>query len=133
MDTKSAVDVLPWMLVESTGDSEIDARIGRASDFNDNDDDAESCTCDESEDFDPDNPLRDLRRRFDAVDDQDRKDEKARVHVQEEARGCRRNYGGDEQKGVPIPKPILCHKSSASIDSTEEEKNKLFWEACLAS
>ncbi|XP_038682073.1 uncharacterized protein LOC119982662 [Tripterygium wilfordii] len=113
MDAKKGVvvvdDALAWMLVEATGDSEVDAKIKPVDGDDDDHDDAESCISD--------------------VPEENRRGDKKNQKV---AAGQEEKIGGvDEQKGKPI---ISKNKSStASVDSTEDEKNRLFWEACLGS
>ncbi|XVE73232.1 hypothetical protein DITRI_Ditri11bG0100600 [Diplodiscus trichospermus] len=142
MDIKSkVVDVTSFLLFEATGDSEagyFDPAMSINHADQDDDDDAESCSCDTTSGFLPSsvrefNSLEDKKLLANVGDDDDHHeddedgevvDQKA-VHLYKKCR--------DDQRIMAKEK-----KSSAvSVDSTstvnEMEKNRLFWEACLAS
>ncbi|WRX09575.1 hypothetical protein QQP08_002062 [Theobroma cacao] len=140
MDIKNhkVVDVSSFFLFEATGDSEAGcfdpamAVINHAEDDDDDDDDhddAESCSCDTS-DFVPSvrglNCLEDKAN----VDDEDEEDGEV-VEQQKEVHVCEK-WSNDQRIGVAKEQ-----KSAGSVDSTkslnEMEKNRLFWETCLAS
>ncbi|KAG6575870.1 hypothetical protein SDJN02_24581, partial [Cucurbita argyrosperma subsp. argyrosperma] len=107
-------DFSSHLLFEATGDSEADSLVGHGSstvsvEFND----AESCTDDTP-------AMRNKVQTYENDDDDDDDDENE-----------------EEVESKPIG---FMTESSASIDSAEEfkmlnevEKNRLFWETCLAS
>lgn len=145
---KVFVDVSSFFLFEATGDSEAEAGCfdpaGAMSVINHDEDDgdAESCSWDTTSDF-----IRELNRLEDRPnivvgedeeDDDGDRDGDGEVVDQKEPvchlyKKCRDDDG--------LSKSKLEKKSSrsVSVDSTqtqtmnEMEKNKLFWEACLAS
>ncbi|XP_022758130.1 uncharacterized protein LOC111305150 [Durio zibethinus] len=141
MDMKSkVVDVSSFLLFEATGDSEAGcfdpamSVVDRAE--NDDDDDAESCSCDTTSDFlhgvRQVNSLEDKAN----VDDDDHEvedgevvEQQKEVHLYEKCRDDQRINVGGVAKGKEL--------SHVSVDSTktmnEMEKSRLFWEACLAS
>ncbi|EXC34672.1 hypothetical protein L484_020441 [Morus notabilis] len=131
---KNVVDVSSFFLFEATGDSESCSKTNpdeRVSDLDD--DDAESCSWD-STDRCPSNGDS-----MDSVDAIDRNcsndDEDDECDRDEEEEGSdpvqRRTWSGSGER----------RKSNVSVDSTtksfeslnEMEKNRLFWETCLAS
>ncbi|KAK8486221.1 hypothetical protein V6N13_002885 [Hibiscus sabdariffa] len=130
MDNKSKViDISCFLLLEATGDSETLCFDPAMSD----DDDAESCSCDTP----GVRELNELEQKANVGDeDEDEDEEEGKVvELQKEPRlhkNCRED-GSDHQgfNGVGKGKK----PSSASVDSPEtlNEKNRLFWEACLAS
>ncbi|XP_027349378.1 uncharacterized protein LOC113860987 [Abrus precatorius] len=123
MDMKNPYDVSSsCMLLEATGDSEVDCspimgdhafEFGRADD-----DDAQSCSYDNSETF----SAAELDG-YESLNDDDGDEKKNDVHGTSYCED-------DEMQGH--------NKSCVSDDSGQElvdemEKNRLFWEACLAS
>ncbi|XVF21873.1 hypothetical protein REPUB_Repub12eG0127000 [Reevesia pubescens] len=150
MDIKSKiVDVSSFLLFEATGDSEAGYFDPAMSDFinhadnnDDDDDDAESCSCDTTtSDFllpGVGNQLNyGLEDKANVDGDDHHEDEEdgevveqqKEIHLYEKCRDDQRINGGvaNEKKS----------SSAVSVDSTktmnEMEKNRLFWEACLAS
>ncbi|KAK8509885.1 hypothetical protein V6N13_093725 [Hibiscus sabdariffa] len=133
MDVKSKViDISPFLLFEATGDSETgwsDPAISV-----DDDDDAESCSCDTSPEFIPGvRGLNGLEHKASVGDDEEEEEGEV-VELRTEAGlhknrrdGHRRFKGGVREKGKK--------SSSVSVDSAKhlKDKNRLFWEACLAS
>lgn len=133
MGTKNVVDLSSFFLVEATGDSEVDfdpnlAIIDLA------DDDAESCSCDVSED----SCVGDLNGCevegcANVVDDQEEEQEQEQEKEKEkEEIHVYHSWTGEHTETTAK------QKSCVSVDSTNEsmnemEKNRLFWEACLAS
>ncbi|XP_011033636.1 PREDICTED: uncharacterized protein LOC105132057 isoform X2 [Populus euphratica] len=134
--------ILSWSLqlhkakaLEAAGDSEVDSDPTMSTiDLVDDDDDAESCSCDTADH----SCVRDI------------------INVAcSEVEAYQVNYnvvgGGDdddeEEEGVEVCQSWVHHvhvglpvkqKSCVSVDSShesmnEKEKDKLFWEACLAS
>lgn len=145
MDVKQTADVSRYILFEATGDSEADCdpmmddqvgyEIARAhDDDDDDDDDAESCSYDGSENQNCNLQGEQLRGCGSRDADYERDAEKKKD--EEEARVCHgTSYCDDDDDDDEIPKH---HNSSLSVDSgqhlmDEMEKNRRFWEACLAS
>ncbi|XWS46739.1 hypothetical protein CRYUN_Cryun14cG0093900 [Craigia yunnanensis] len=130
------IDVSSFLLFEATGDSEAGCFDPAMSVINHaEDDDAESCSCDTTSDFLPGvRKLNSLEDKATVDDDHHEDEEDGEVVEQKEVRvykKCRDDH--QRINGVAKEK-----KSSAvSVDSTktmnEMEKNRLFWEACLAS
>ena len=114
------------MLLESTGDSEADCNPNmgeHAYEIHTADDDAQSCSYDESETGNPAEP-KGCCESLNDDDDDDEDGKKGDV--------CGTSYCEDDEMQEHH------HKSSVSDDSGQEpvdemEKNRLFWEACLAS
>ncbi|XP_022728246.1 uncharacterized protein LOC111283869 [Durio zibethinus] len=141
MDIKSkVVDVSSFLLFEATGDSEsgcFDPAISVINHDEDGDDDndAESCSCDTTSDFlHRVRELNSLEEKVNVGDDHHEDEEDGEVVEQKEVcayKKCRDDY--QNINGVAKEKK----PSTVSLDSTktknEMEKNKLFWEACLAS
>ncbi|XVF72523.1 hypothetical protein PTKIN_Ptkin12aG0128100 [Pterospermum kingtungense] len=149
MDIKGkVVDVSSFLLFEATGDSEAGccfdpalSAINPAEDHVD-DDDAESCSFDAtSDDLLPAGVFRELNsleyKRANVVGDDDlihEDEEDGEVVDQQEVHNLYKKCRDDQRfiNGVAAKEK----KSSAvSVDSSmsEMEKNRLFWEACLAS
>lgn len=118
---RNLVDVSSFLFFEATGDSELDSVDPNVSitTFSQHDDDAESCSYDSS-DFHTahDEVINDsCCHHFQAciIDDNVEEGDEAHSHIRDEK------------------------KSSVSVDSSHEElpsemeKNRLFWETCLAS
>ncbi|XVF32677.1 hypothetical protein REPUB_Repub17cG0103300 [Reevesia pubescens] len=133
------VDVSSFLIFEATGDSEtgfFDPAMSVINHAENDNDDAESCSCDTTSDFLPgvrevNSSLEDKEN--DGDDDYEEDGEvveQKEVHLYKKCRDDNRqriNGGGVAKENK---------KSSAvSVDSTlnEMEKNRLFWEACLAS
>ncbi|XP_021621853.1 uncharacterized protein LOC110621882 [Manihot esculenta] len=122
MDTKKDVDLSSFLLVEASGDSESDFDPNSA--IKDHvDDDAQSCSCDVSDYYSRVTEVQ--QESVHGVDDHHKevgKEQEDEVHgYQEWANGLTVNQ-----------------KSCVSVESTNEsmnemEKNRLFWETCLAS
>ncbi|XWS31649.1 hypothetical protein CRYUN_Cryun23aG0094500 [Craigia yunnanensis] len=102
------------------------------------DDDAESCSCDTTLDFLPGvrelNSLEDKLANVNGDDDHHEDEEDGEVVEQKEVHFYKKCRDDQRINGVVAKE----NKSSAvSVDSTttmnEMEKNRLFWEACLAS
>lgn len=151
------IDISPFLLFESTGDSEKDSEINMCSVNNDNMevsydngvDDAQSCCSDSSEIFNNDRgdcfkeylngkksdqkrmhgydnspKYRDHRNEFDEDEDDD--DD-----------GAINQYCRSRKKGFVFSRTQK-KKSKGCVDSKmepikKEEKDKLFWDTCLAS
>ncbi|MBA0669904.1 hypothetical protein Goklo_024255 [Gossypium klotzschianum] len=108
----------------------------------DDDDDAESCSCDTAPDVV--HGVREiggsLKNKFanvvEGVDDEDDDDDDDGVVEQKEVQLYKKGCRDDERiKGVGVGKE---KKSSSSAENSSEtmnemEKNRLFWETCLAS
>lgn len=112
MDGKNVIDVSSFFLFEATGDSESDFEPGMAADVEK--DDAESCIC----------GLYDTDR---VEDDDEFVDQRSP------------NDDDDDNDEVTIDQWWINDKM-VSVDSDsggelmdESAKNRLFWEACLAS
>ncbi|MBA0709324.1 hypothetical protein Golax_024362 [Gossypium laxum] len=146
-----AVDVSSFLLFEATGDSEsgcssdpamVDISHDDDGDDDDDDDDAESCSCDTAPDVV--HGVREiggsLKNKFanvvEGVDDEDDDDDDDGVVEQKEGQLYKKGCRDDERiKGVGVGKE---KKSSSSAENSSEtmnemEKNRLFWETCLAS
>ncbi|MBA0826478.1 hypothetical protein Goarm_011324 [Gossypium armourianum] len=143
-----AVDVSSFLLLEATGDSESGCSSDPAmvdishDDDDDDDDDAESCSCDTAPDVV--HGVREiggsLKNKFanvvEGVDDEDDDDDDDGVVEQKEVQLYKKGCRDDERiKGVGVGKE---KKSSSSAENSSEtmnemEKNRLFWETCLAS
>ncbi|MBA0854080.1 hypothetical protein Goshw_025730 [Gossypium schwendimanii] len=145
-----AVDVSSFLLFEATGDSESGcssdpAMVDISHDDDgddDDDDDAESCSCDTAPDVV--HGVREiggsLKNKFanvvEGVDDEDDDDDDDGVVEQKEVQLYKKGCRDDERiKGVGVGKE---KKSSSSAENSSEtmnemEKNRLFWETCLAS
>ncbi|XP_022771045.1 uncharacterized protein LOC111314187 [Durio zibethinus] len=142
MDIKSKVfDVSSFLLFEATGDSEAGFFDPAVSVVNhaeeDDNDDAESCSCDTTSDFLPGvRELDSLENKLANVGDDDHHEdeEDGEVVEQEEVHLYKKCRDDQRINGVVAKEKKL---SAVSVDSTktmnEMEKNRLFWEACLAS
>ncbi|KAK8639551.1 hypothetical protein V6N13_137926 [Hibiscus sabdariffa] len=143
------VDVSSFLLFEATGDSESGCNSDPAiaainDDYHDYADDAESCSCDTVSGYLPglrkivslENKSVNVGGNFDADDDADDDDgvvEQREVQLYEKC--CR-----DDQRvnnGAFVAKENN-PSSAVSVENSNEtmnemEKNRLFWEACLAS
>lgn len=146
MDMKQPADVSRFMLFEATGDSEADCdspmMMDDQVDNNDDDnDDAESCSYDGSEnqncnlqgDQQHHHGCGSCELDYDEHHDAEKK--------KDEGEACG-SYGisyCDDDDDVDVDEIIQKrHKSILSVDSgqhlmDEMEKNRRFWEACLAS
>ncbi|KAF7804802.1 phosphopantothenoylcysteine decarboxylase subunit VHS3 [Senna tora] len=136
MDMKQSVDVSRFMLLEATGDSEADcdliARLHHDDD--DDDDDAQSCSYDGSDESDTQNFNlgygscdpdfnNDAEKKKDGGEEEEEEEEKACVYY-----GSSYCDDGDEE--------VQKHQNSSDSGQhlmDEMEKNRRFWEACLAS
>lgn len=146
MEGNNVVNVSSFFLFEeATGDSDETNHNSKPTTANDNigvamdDDDAESCSWDLS---DSHNQLDDDDGHDDVHDDhKERRKEEEDGDEEEDAEiSSAYNQKWDEKRSIGIS--IDNHqKSSVSVDSTKDdfeslnemEKNRLFWEACLAS
>ncbi|XP_061366483.1 uncharacterized protein LOC133309701 [Gastrolobium bilobum] len=122
MDMKDPFDVSSYMLLEVTGDSEADCNpiMGeQAHEIDREDDDAQSCSDDNSETCNA-SELNVFDESLNADDEDEKKVD-----------GYGTSYCEDDEMQEH-------HKSCVSDDSGQElvdemERNRLFWEACLAS
>ncbi|XWS36230.1 hypothetical protein CRYUN_Cryun20dG0067500 [Craigia yunnanensis] len=137
MDIKNkVVDISSFLLFEATGDSETGCFDPAMSVINHaEDDDAESCSCDTTSGFLPGvRELNSLEDKANIGDDHHEDEEDGEVVEQKEVRVYKkRRVDHQRNNGVAKEKKL----SAISVDSTktmnEMEKNRLFWEACLAS
>ncbi|KAJ6941063.1 hypothetical protein NC651_006992 [Populus alba x Populus x berolinensis] len=140
---KKSVDVSSFLLVEATGDSEVDSDPNMTIiDLVDDDDDgdAESCSCDTSYHSCVNGVYSEVEEyhvNYNVVDEEQRRQEEEEEEEEEQ----------QQEKGVHVYQSRVDHghaglpmkqKSCVSVDSAnesinEKEKNRLFWEACLAS
>jgi hypothetical protein len=113
-----------YMLIEATGDSEVDSNDPNINGFGsaDDDDDAQSCCHDNAAEFK-------ACESWNEDDDDVEKDKKDDVNV----------YGSSYCEDDEMQEQNN-YKSYVSDDSSDKEfvddemeKNRLFWEACLAS
>ncbi|KAB1997197.1 hypothetical protein ES319_D12G008900v1 [Gossypium barbadense] len=130
------IDISSYLLLEATGDSESGCCFDPAMsvinhDDDGDDDDAESCSCDTTT-SDVVHGVREVNRFEQKAndDDDDDDDDGEVVEMRKEVRlhkKCRddRRFNGGAAKD----------EKSSTVDSTKtlKEKNRLFWEACLAS
>ncbi|KAK8532558.1 hypothetical protein V6N13_131878 [Hibiscus sabdariffa] len=147
------VDVSSFLLFEATGDSEsgcnsdpaiadINGQHYNDDDYHDYDDDAESCSCDTVSGYLPgvreivslENKSVNVGGDFDDGDDDDDDGVVEQREVQLYEKCCR-----DDQRvnGAFVAKEKN-PSSAVSLENSNEtmnemEKNRLFWEACLAS
>jgi hypothetical protein len=114
-----------YMLIEATGDSEVDSNDPNIDGFGsaDDDDDAQSCCHDNAAEF------KACESWNDDDDDDVEKNKKGDVNV----------YGSSYCEDDEMQEQNN-YKSYVSDDSSDKEfvddemeKNRLFWEACLAS
>uniref|UniRef100_A0A5B6YUZ5 Uncharacterized protein n=1 Tax=Davidia involucrata TaxID=16924 RepID=A0A5B6YUZ5_DAVIN len=153
MDLRNVVDVSSFLHCEATGDSEADSDLNMGAVSTDMDvaeDDAQSCSCDLSDcarviEFDhfDDDDGDDLEYVHDDDDDDDYDDD----DEEEEEEVINQYWAGDDKVAPPSKAPglVTCtaaagqrKKSRGCIDPTKElmnemDRNKLFWETCLAS
>ncbi|KAJ9187716.1 hypothetical protein P3X46_003140 [Hevea brasiliensis] len=139
INTKKDVDLFSCLLVEASGDSEadFDPNVAINKDLADDDDDAQSCSCDVSDDCY--SCVADLnacneveQASIDHVVD-DYKDEEEKQDKKEEPEVHGYQEWANGHLGLTVDQ-----KSCVSVESTNEpmnemEKNRLFWETCLAS
>ncbi|XP_059663797.1 pheromone-processing carboxypeptidase KEX1 [Cornus florida] len=135
MEWRNFVDMSSFLLFEAAGDSEADSDLNMdAVDTNVADDDAQSCSCDFSDsvlvpEFDD---FSDDQGSLHHDDDDDDGDE-------EEEEAIDQNWTGDSKVVPPFTMPGMAvagqlNKMRACVDSnTEMQKNRDFWETCLAS
>ncbi|XP_054804448.1 uncharacterized protein LOC129307494 [Prosopis cineraria] len=136
MDRKPT-DVSRFMLFEATGDSEADGDAimddqSDGADGDDDDDDAESFSYEGSESHNWDLVDQQLRGHTPCVADAECEHPDGKKNDEEEADVHGTSYCDDDE----IQKHQ--HRSSLSVDSAQQlmdemEKNRRFWEACLAS
>lgn len=126
MDLKATADVSAHLLFEATGDSEAEALSDPIMDaIALSDDDAQSCSYDASESRNVSEVINGYVS-HDELDDEKKEDEDEEVCV------YGTSYCEDDDEIQQH------HKSTESVDSgpdlvDEIEKNRRFWEACLAS
>ncbi|CAL5357561.1 unnamed protein product [Camellia sinensis] len=138
MDEMNVVDVSSFMLLEATGDSEVDSElnmdVAADHDADDDDDDAQSCSCDLLDYCGPEFDYDHLGNAHDQDLHFDDDDDEGEVIDQDWTDD---DNDDDDQVGLSSTAKAGLHKKS-SVDSNMElmnemEKNRLFWEACLAS
>ncbi|WOH01624.1 hypothetical protein DCAR_0521008 [Daucus carota subsp. sativus] len=145
------IEVSPFLLFESTGDSEEDSHLTNCS--CDDDDDNKEVTCDDVDDCQ--SCCSDSSEICDTYHDNDKSTDLVRVHghVYDSNKRHRNDYDEDDDEddddgavsqecssrnaGVGYSRTQL-KKCKVSVDSRvdsikKEEKDKLFWDACLAS
>lgn len=121
MDIKGRhADFSSYILFEATGDSENAYELGRVDDHDD--DDALSCSYDES-DACNESELNVCDR---SCDDEKKEDEE-----KDDAYGA--SYCEEDEMQEHYQKSYVSSDSSQEEFVDEMEKDKLFWEACLAS
>ncbi|KAI9400257.1 hypothetical protein POPTR_002G213900v4 [Populus trichocarpa] len=145
---KKSVDVSSFLLVEATGDSEVDSDPNMTIiDLVDDDDgDAESCSCDTSYHSCVNGVYSEVEEyhvNYNVVDEEQHQHQ----HQQQEEEEEEEEEEQQQEKGVHVYQSRVDHghaglpvkqKSCVSVDSAnesmnEKEENRLFWEACLAS
>ncbi|CAK7348226.1 unnamed protein product [Dovyalis caffra] len=142
---RKSVDVSSFLLVEATGDSEVDSDANMASiDLVDDadDDDAESCCCDSSDHSCASDFINGARSEVEAynvnchvVDDADDDDDDDEEEEEEQEKGVHvyQSWVEHGHVGLPMKQKSCVSADSAKESLNEQEKNRLFWEACLAS
>ena len=138
---KKSVDVSSFLLVEATGDSEVDSDPNMTIiDLVDDDDgDAESCSCDTSyhscvngvysevEEYHVNyNVVDEEQHQLQEEEEEEKQQQEKGVHVYQ----SRVDHG---HAGLPVKQKSCVSVDSANESMNEKEENKLFWEACLAS
>ncbi|KAL4339136.1 hypothetical protein GQ457_08G021410 [Hibiscus cannabinus] len=136
-------DVFSLLLFEATGDSESGCNFDPAvTDTNnrEDDDDAESCSCDTV--LPGVREIDSLENRFanaggDVDDNDGGGDDEEGVVEQREVQMYKKCYRDDRVNGGFVAKDKK-PSSDVSVENSnqtlnEKEKNRLFWEACLAS
>lgn len=125
-DSYESDHVPSYMLIEATGDSEVDCNNQTMDEFGSayDDDDAQSCCNGNAAEFKGCESLSD----DDDDEDEDEKKKKKKGDV----------YGtsyceDDEMQEQNKYKSFVSDDSSDQEFVDEKEKNRLFWEACLAS
>ncbi|KAJ7977485.1 WD repeat-containing protein 55-like [Quillaja saponaria] len=137
METKKSMDVSCFMLFETTGDSEVNCdpiKDGLGCefvkwadyDYDHDDDDAESCSYDVCE-------SSNIVGELNGCESCDADDESDGEKNEEEGEISDQTWYGDDHDQKPEHQ-----ETSDSVDSSPEvlnetEKNRRFWEACLAS
>ncbi|XP_054794276.1 protein BFR2-like [Prosopis cineraria] len=134
MGMNGTVDVSCYLCFEATGDSEapsdpikdpnIACRIPICDDDYDDDDDAQSCCYDASESLSSDELFND------EVKKEDEHEDELEVCVHE---ATREEEDDDEDSEMQEQKKVSVRVDSGAEKVDEMEKNRLFWEACLAS
>ncbi|KAJ9171893.1 hypothetical protein P3X46_015195 [Hevea brasiliensis] len=134
MDDQKGVDLSSCLLLEASGDSEVDFDPNLA--INDLvDDDAESCSCDVSDYY---SCVGDLSNACEVeqasvthvVDDHKEVEEEQEDEIQEdEVHG----YHQEWANGLTLNQKSCVSVESINDQMNEMEKNRLFWETCLAS
>ncbi|XP_011015206.1 PREDICTED: uncharacterized protein LOC105118851 [Populus euphratica] len=134
---KKSVDVSSFLLVEATGDSEVDSdpNMTFVDLVDDDDGDAESCSCDTSYHSCVNGvyiEVEEYHVNYNVVDEEQEEQEQEKqqqdkgVHVYQ----SRVDHG---HAGLPMKQKSCVSVDSANESMNEKEKNRLFWEACLAS
>ncbi|KAJ1392723.1 hypothetical protein SESBI_35550 [Sesbania bispinosa] len=125
MDMKGTSDIPFYMFIEATGDSEADCNNPTTSmaeyayEIGFADDDAQSCSYDNSEACDP----AELKG-YEFLIDDDEDEGKVTVYGT--------SYCEDDEMQEHRMKSFVSDDSGQEL-LDEKEKNRLFWEACLAS
>ena len=137
---KKSVDVSSFLLVEATGDSEVDSDPNMTIiDLVDDDDgDAESCSCDTSYHSCVNGVYSEVEEyhvNYNVVDEEQRRRQQQEEEEEEEEEGVhvyqsRVDHG---HAGLPMKQKSCVSVDSANESMNEKENNRLFWEACLAS
>lgn len=126
MDIKGHADFSSYILFEATGDSENAYEFGRVDDHDD--DDALSCCYDESDACDI---ASELNMHDESCDDDEHDGEKIEDEEKDDAYGA--SYCEDDEMQEQYQKSYVSSDSSQEEFVDEMEKDRLFWEACLAS
>ncbi|KAJ6723513.1 GLUTAMIC ACID-RICH PROTEIN-LIKE [Salix koriyanagi] len=134
---KNSVDVSPFLLVEAAGDSEVDSGPATSTTVVADDDDAESCSCDTSDHSCVINgafsEVEAGRANCNVADDDHAdKEEEEEEEVEEGVEVCQ-SWCGQVHVGLPVKQKPCVSVDSGNESMNEKEKDRLFWEACLAS
>ncbi|KAF9669381.1 hypothetical protein SADUNF_Sadunf14G0101900 [Salix dunnii] len=130
---KNSVDVSPFLLVEAAGDSEVDSDPATSTTVVADDDDAESCSCDTSDHSCVINGEVEAGRVNCNVSDDDHADNEDEEEEVEEGVEVCQSWFGHVHVGLPVKQKPCVSVDSGNESMNEKEKDRLFWEACLAS
>ncbi|KAJ6680240.1 GLUTAMIC ACID-RICH PROTEIN-LIKE [Salix purpurea] len=135
---RNSVDVSPFLLVEAAGDSEVDSGPATSTTVVADDDDAESCSCDTSDHSSVSDVINGACSEVEAgrvncnVAYKEEVEEVEEEEVEEGVEVCQ-SWFGQVHVGLPVKQKPCVSVDSGNESMNEKEKDRLFWEACLAS
>ncbi|EEF41664.1 uncharacterized protein LOC8287200 [Ricinus communis] len=140
MDTKKRVDLSSCFLVEASGDSEVGLDPKDLAAAPDDNDDAESCSCDVSDCYyyyscvgDNTNSGEVEEASVHGVTDHNKEQYQEHEDEDEDEVQSYRTWVDGHINGVQVNKKSCVSVESTSEPMNEKERNRLFWESCLAS